>query len=298
MPSLKEIRNRIRSVKNTQKITKAMKLVAAAKLRRAQDAVVASRPYSVKMREVLASLAGSLDEGDNPLFRTRPEGQPPRVLLVPVSGDRGLCGAFNSSIIRRATAEYKRWSEVAEQVDVAPIGRKAREHFRRRDIESPLPMTELLPDYSDLSVRQTVDALVDVFVSGQYDEIHIIYNEFQSALTQVLQVQTFLPLTVEGLLGEEGANANYSGNADLLFEPPADELLDALLPRYLESQLYRALLESVASEQGARMTAMDNASRNAGDLIDRLTLQMNRARQAIITTELMEITSGAESLKG
>lgn len=298
MANLKDIRNRIRSVTNTQKITSAMKLVAAAKLRRAQEAVVAARPYSLKMRQVLSSLASSLDEEASPLFRSPEEGTPPKILLVPIAGERGLCGAFNSSIIRRTERELRERADSSAEIAVAPIGRKAREHFSRRNYPSALPMEELLPNYGSAAVSDTVDALVRVFTEGEYDYIYLIYNEFQSALTQIVQVSTFLPLTADGLIEDVGTDDEYTKIPDLLFEPPAGQLLDLLLPKYLESQLYRALLESVASEEGARMTAMDNASRNASDLIDKLTLQMNRARQAIITTELMEITSGAEALKG
>ena len=243
MPSLKEIRNRIRSVKNTQKITRAMKLVAAAKLRRAQDAVVASRPYARKMREMLAAMASSLDEGTHPLFRQNTE--PGRVLLIPISSDRGLCGGFNSSIIKRTERERVELAKVSTGVELAPIGRKARGHFQRRDVPSYLPMDELLPDHSPESVQATVRRLVDLFESGEFDQIHLVYNEFQSALTQVVRVETFLPLSAEGLMGDEDRE-RYSQQADILFEPPVQELLDELLPRYLESQFYRALLESLA----------------------------------------------------
>lgn len=293
MPSLKEIRNRIRSVQNTQKITRAMKLVAAAKLRRAQDNVVAARPYALKLREMMATLAQVVDPEQEPLFEARE--MPSKCLLIPITSDRGLCGGFNSTILRQLTRFVRENRDAWEGIGVAPVGRKGREGVRRLDMDTWLDMQEVLPDRTAPSVRHAVGVLCDLFVSGEVDRVYLVYNEFQSALTQVVRTEQFLPLSAEAFSDVELPDVNV---ADMIFEPAREELLAEMIPRYLESQLYRALLESEASEMGARMTAMDNATKNAGDLIDRLTLQMNRARQAAITTELMEITSGAESLKG
>lgn len=293
MPSLKEIRNRVRSVQNTQKITRAMKLVAAAKLRRAQDAVVAARPYALKLREMVATLAQVVDAEKEPLFEQR--ALPKRCLLVPMTSERGLCGGFNATILRQV-ARFIRENEGAwDEIHVSAVGRKGREGVRRLGFTVGPDMRELLPDTTGPSVRTTVEHLQKAFLDTDYDHVYLVYNEFQSALTQIVRVEQFLPLTPEAFEDVELPEVNV---ADMIFEPPRDELLKEMIPRYLESQFYRALLESLASEMGARMTAMDNATKNAGDLIDRLTLQMNRARQAAITTELMEITSGAESLKG
>lgn len=291
MPSLKAIRNRIKSVKNTQKITRAMKLVAAAKLKRAQDAVVASRPYATRLRAVVASLAGTVDPELYPLFRTT--ATPKRCLLVPMTSDRGLAGAFNSSIIRRTEAFLRDAKDSYEEIGVAPIGRKGREYFRRRGTPVYAELRELMTGPNRGSAQAVAAEITRLFVSGEVDEVYLIFNEFKSALTQTVVVEPLLPLSAEKLSGGEAA-----APVEFKYEPNREELLEKLLPRFVQTNVLRALLESQASELGARMTAMDNASKNAAEIIGTMTLQMNRARQAIITTELMEITSGAESLKG
>lgn len=293
MPSLKAIRNRIKSVKNTQKITRAMKLVAAAKLKRAQDAVVASRPYAVRLRSVVASLAGSVDPEQYPLFRT--SATPKRCLLIPMTSDRGLAGAFNSSIIRRTEVFLRDAKDSYEEIGVAPIGRKGREYFRRRGTPVFTELRDLMSGPNRGSAQAVAAEVTRLFVSGEVDEVYLIFNEFKSALTQTVVVEPLLPLSAEKLAGGEAA---ASAPVEMKYEPNREELLAKLLPRFVQTNVLRALLESQASELGARMTAMDNASKNAAELIGSMTLQMNRARQAIITTELMEITSGAESLKG
>ena len=290
MPSLKAIRNRIKSVKNTQKITRAMKLVAAAKLKRAQDAVVASRPYAVRLRAVVASLAGSVDPELYPLFRTTPT--PKRCLLIPMTSDRGLAGAFNSSILRRTEAFLRDSKDSYEEIGVAPIGRKGREYFRRRGTPTYTDLRDLMSGPNRGSAQAVAAEVSRLFTSGEVDEVYLIFNEFKSALTQTVIVEPLLPLSADKLAGLGGATTETK------YEPNREELLGKLLPRFVQSNVLRALLESQASELGARMTAMDNASKNAAEIIGTMTLQMNRARQAIITTELMEITSGAESLKG
>lgn len=290
MPSLKAIRNRIKSVKNTQKITRAMKLVAAAKLKRAQDAVVASRPYAVRLRAVVASLAGSVDPELYPLFRTTPT--PKRCLLIPMTSDRGLAGAFNSSVLRRTEAFLRDSKDSYEEIGVAPIGRKGREYFRRRGTPTYTELRDLMSGPNRGSALAVSAELSRLFTTGEVDEVYLIFNEFKSALTQTVIVEPLLPLSADKLAGQ-GAST-----PEMKYEPNREELLGKLLPRFVQSNVLRALLESQASELGARMTAMDNASKNAAEIIGTMTLVMNRARQAIITTELMEITSGAESLKG
>lgn len=294
MSNLKEIRNRIRSVKNTQKITRAMKLVAAAKLRRAQDAVEASRPYASKMREVIGQLSSAIDPEEHPLFRQ--EETPEQTLIVLISSDRGLCGAFNAQLFRKVST-YRATDETnGGGLPVAPIGRKGREWARREKVPTMLDLAgmEALPSVEN--ARTITEQVIEAFVTEKVDKVYLVFNEFISALSQQAVFEQLLPLDAEAL--SSGAPGPDDGTTrDYIFEPGRDELLEVLLPQYVQSQVYRAFLESQASEQGARMTAMDNATNNANDLIDRLTLQMNRARQAMITTELMEITAGAEAIK-
>jgi len=298
MASVKEIRNRVKSVNNTKKITRAMKLVAAAKLRRAQDAVVAARPYSSKMREVIGALVAEVDADSHPLFQAA---ETPRTcLIIPMTSDRGLCGAFNSSVTRRTERMLREQAEAYDTIEVAAIGRKGRAYSRRRELTASVDLEGDVTGANHASAAALVQTLIQAFLETEVDEIYLIFNEFQSALTQNVVVEQLLPLSPDALAsGHESASDDDLPNlVERIYEPGKEEVLDALLPRYLESQILRALLESQASEMGARMTAMDNATRNASELIDKLTLVMNRARQAIITTELMEITSGSEALKG
>ncbi|MCB9507799.1 MAG: ATP synthase F1 subunit gamma [Myxococcales bacterium] len=290
MPSLKDIRNRVRSVKNTQKITKAMKLVAAAKLRRATDAVVQSRPYARVMRQMLASVSHATDPSTNPLFAAADA--PRTCLLVPVTSDRGLCGGFNATILRQTTAFLTDQAAGYERIVVSPLGRKGTGFARRTQLKLGRDLDALrLARHAD-TAAVLARQLVDDFLNTDVDAVFLVYNQFVSALTQNVVTLQLLPLSASSFDEVEDAPS------DFIFEPGQQELLEALLPKYIESQILAALLESEASELGARMTAMDNATKNASDLIERLTLQMNRARQAMITTELMEITSGAEALKG
>lgn len=293
MPSLKAIRNRVKSVKNTQKITKAMKLVAAARLRRATEAVVAARPYANKLRDTVAQLVSEVDADAHPLFRTSTA--PNRCVVISLTSDRGLAGSFNSTVLRRADRFLRENAEGYKEISVTPIGRKGRGYFARSRVPTFIDPTDLVSARHARTATAMARAVIEKFVSGEVDEVYVIYNEFKSALTQTVVLEKLLPLSNDSFEQNTGATAS---TLDRIFEPSRETLLDSLLPRYLETVMLRALLESEASEHGARMTAMDNATRNAGDLIDRLTLQMNRARQAIITTELMEITAGAESLKG
>lgn len=293
MPSLKETRNRLKSVKNTQKITRAMKLVAAAKLKRAQDAVVQARPYSQLMRGMIGELCAGIDSDAHPLFAQ--EESPRKALLIPMTSDRGLCGGFNATIVRRVSQLLIEQAPGYDEVTVSPLGKKGMSFARRESLPSVSDLNELrLEAHADTARDISVEA-VRLFLETDVDAVYIVYNKFVSALTQEVVVQQLLPLDPESF---DDVDVAEGMSGDFIFEPGEQDLLMELLPRFIRTQVLSALLESEASEMGARMTAMDNATNNASDLIDRLTLQINRARQAIITTELMEITSGAESLKG
>lgn len=293
MASVKSIRQRVRSVANTKKITRAMKLVAAAKLRRATEAVSASRPYAVKMREVLGALMSEVEADSHPLFRR--EERPQVCLVVPVTSNRGLCGAFNSTVLRRIEAFRREAGDAYGEIRFAPIGRKAQQYIARRKYTTHGDVGSLVAAPNRRSAAAVAHEIVRMFTEGEVDEVYVVYNEFVSALRQTIVVEPLLPLTPEKLLGTSSGESKQS--SDHIYEPSKQAVFDGLLPQFVESQVLRALLESNASEMGARMTAMDNATRNASELIDRLTLEMNRVRQAGITKELMEITSGAESLK-
>lgn len=292
MGSLKEIRNRVKSVKNTQKITRAMKLVAAAKLRRAQEAAEAARPYAERMQSVIATLAASVDPTFSPLFRVEEETS--RTLIVLLASDRGLCGGFNSTLFRRTMDFLRRGGDALGEVEFATIGRKGRDFVRRESLSTKAGWKDTAADSSIEVAREVAHQAVEGFVSKKYDRVILAYNKFESALTQTPVFEQLLPLDPAAFGVEDGPDLG----PDFIYEPSREALLDVLLPQFIDTRTYGALLESLASEHGARMTAMDNASNNANDLIEKLTLQMNRARQAIITTELSEITAGSESLKG
>lgn len=297
MPSLKDLRNRIGSVRKTQKITSAMKMVAAAKLRRAQEQAEAARPYAQRMERVLGSLAESLEgrAGAPPLLAGT--GKRETFLFVPMTSDRGLCGSFNSSIVRRTRQLARQHLADRDQVKILCVGRKARDQLRRdygqHIVDTIDEIGRPVLGYDDAGRVQR--RIVELFDAGEFDVCVLIYNRFRSAISQVVTefqlIPFFVPPQEAQAEPEEGtARAVYE------FEPEEEEILAELLPRNLSVQIYRALLESNASEQGARMTAMDNATRNAGDMIDRLTLNYNRTRQAQITKELIEIISGAEAI--
>jgi F-type H+-transporting ATPase subunit gamma len=291
MPSLKSIRTRIASVKATQKITRAMKLVAAASLRRAQDAITGARPYANALADAVAEVALRAGAEAHPLLDQR-GGQ--RLTLLVLTSDRGLAGGFNANVFRaihRLQAERKDVRELALEV----VGKKGRDYFRRRRLpikhELPAPTSATADDVA----RQLARLAVQAFTDGSTDAVLLVYNQFKSALAQRVVVEPLLPVVPPSLVPPEGAT---SGIIDFVYEPSKRKLLDALVPLYVESQIFRALLESVASEFGARMTAMDSATNNAKEMIAKYTLQYNRARQASITKELMEIVGGAEALKG
>jgi F-type H+-transporting ATPase subunit gamma len=286
MASLKAIRTRIASVKSTQKITRAMKLVSAARLRRAQDAIVAARPYANALATAVAEIASRAGEDAHPLMFAR---KPSKVALIAVTSDRGLAGGFNAVIFRRV-ARFQVENPGLE-VALIIVGKKGRDFFRRRKIAIRGELAGATGDTAAARAKELAHLAVQTFEEG-FDAVHLIYNEFKSAIVQRVVVDQILPVPPPANAGEAGSQI------DFLYEPDREELLSALIPQFIESQIYRALLESVASEFGARMTAMDNATTNARDMIASYTLQYNRARQAAITKELMEIVGGAEALKG
>jgi F-type H+-transporting ATPase subunit gamma len=310
MPTLLDYRRRIRSVKSTQQITRAMKFVAAAKLRRAQEAVYQARPYAKEILRVLRSAAARMESPAHPLLERREE---KKILILLVTGDRSLAGAFNTNVLRHAT-EFIR-SRKVEKIEMITVGRKGRDYFKRRG-------QELLADYIDVSAnldikkaREIAQKIADLYISGEVDAVYAVYNEFKNVMVQNLRAAKLLPIdpavvksSPDGeveLTDEPAAETKdlpteqaADGKArliDYIYEQPVEQIFAGLLPRYLQSEIYRVLLESSAAEHAARMTAMDSATRNAADLIKKLTLQMNKIRQAAITTEIIEIVSGATS---
>jgi len=284
MPSTIDIRRRIRSVKNTQQITKAMKMVAAAKLRRAQERMFAARPYAGGLRQVLASVATRVDISAHPLLQTR---EPERnVVVVVVTADRGLCGAFNANVIRAAQNFIR--EHAFEGVELLTIGRKASDFFRRRPI--PIRKNVFVAQALSLDVaKEIADSLIKDFIEEKIDGVYVVYNEFKSLIAQHVRAERLLPIA-----REFEADPNRPA-IDYLYEPGPEQILSDLLPKHIEFQLYRVLLESAAAEQGARMTAMEAATKNASDMINYLTLTYNRIRQAAITKEIIEIVSGASA---
>jgi F-type H+-transporting ATPase subunit gamma len=284
MPSTIDIRRRIRSVKNTQQITKAMKMVAAAKLRRAQERMFAARPYAAGLRQVLASVSTRVDINAHPLLQSR---EPERnVVVIAVTADRGLCGAFNSNVIRAAQNFIREHS--FEGVELLTIGRKAGDFFKRR----PIPIRENVFVAQALSIdvaRRIADGLITDFIAEKIDGVYVVYNEFKSLIAQHVRAERLLPITSEFAATPDKPSIDY------LYEPGPEQILSDLLPKHIEFQLYRVLLESAAAEQGARMTAMEAATKNASDMINFLTLTYNRIRQAAITKEIIEIVSGASA---
>jgi F-type H+-transporting ATPase subunit gamma len=289
MPNLKAIRKRISTTKNTWKITRAMKLVAAARLRRAQENIVRLRPYALQTIDIISSLAARADDEVHPLLARR---EPNNVLLVVLTSDRGLAGAFNSGISKAAFRYYGELTGQGRSVAVATVGRKGHEFLRRRNVKIAHTLGHVYNELSYDKAREIGELIIKEYTEQNLDAVYLCYNEFKSAISQKIVVERILP--IEPKQQEEGAVSA----PDYTYEPDQKTLLNTLLPLYVNVEVYRALLESVASEHGARMTAMDNATNNAKDMLQALTLQANRARQAAITTELMEIIGGAEALKG
>jgi F-type H+-transporting ATPase subunit gamma len=281
MATLLDIRRRIRSVKSTQQITRAMKMVAAARLRRAQDNIFNARPYANQMLALLASLAARTEQRAHPLLAERPI---EKVLLVLITADRGLCGAFNANLIR--AAQYYVEGQKGKEVLLIAVGRKGRDAFRRRPLKMESEHINLFGRLEFSQAQQVAREISDLYIGQKVDAVDFLYNEFKSVMTQHVKVERYLPIKpVQPATGE--------ALIDYIYEQPAEEILNALLPRYLEIEVYRALLESQAAELAARMTAMDAATNNASELIDSLTLHLNRVRQAAITREIIEVVSGA-----
>ena len=285
MPALIDIRRRIRSVKNTQQITKAMKMVSAAKLRRAQEAIFAARPYARKMMEVLNGVAARAQPDSHPLLQER--GQD-KILLVVVTADKGLAGGFNANIIRSAVQFLGDREGTAKDVRLDVIGRKGRDFFKRRRWAIRTERLGLFQALKYSAARELATELIKIYVDGEADEIYVLYNEFKSVIQQRVVVERLLPITPLTFDPKEPP-------LDYLYEPGPGRIFEGLLPKHVEFQVWRALLESAAAEHGARMAAMDAATNNADDMIERLTLYMNKVRQAAITKEIIEVVSGAGS---
>jgi F-type H+-transporting ATPase subunit gamma len=306
MPTLLDYRRRIRSVKSTQQITRAMKFVAAAKLRRAQEGVFAARPYAHEIVRVLRSAAARMESTVHPLLERRPE---ERILIVVLTGDRSLCGAFNTNVLRRAALFARENS--SKQLKGLAIGKKGRDTLRKRGWQLAGEYLGVSSKVEYSKAKEISEKIAELYANHDVDAVYAVYNEFKNVLVQRLQVEKLLPID-PGVLGSQAeeivaestksealprdlAPSGQGMLVDYIYEEPVNEIFDHLVPRYLESEVFRILLESAAAEHAARMTAMDSATRNASELIDRLTLEMNKARQATITKELIEIVSGATS---
>jgi F-type H+-transporting ATPase subunit gamma len=305
MPSLKAIRNRITSVKNTRKITRAIKLVSSAKLRRAQDALIAARPYATAITRVVSELSAVAGTDGHKLFEARPLA---RVAIVVMTSDRGQAGAFNANVVKAVERYAANELSGATEVSLRIIGRKGNQYFARRRAT----VTSFDPAPTGVnaleSARETANRVIDDFLNGKVDRVYFAYNEFKSAISQVTRVKQLLPVVAEDATTTAIATTGHGGKdkdkdkdevqPDFLYEPSKQDLLNRLVPLYVQIQLYRASLESIAAFFAAQMTAMENATKNAGEMVARLTLSYNRARQASITKELLEIIGGAEALKG
>jgi len=300
MPSLIDLRRRVRSVKNTQQITKAMKMVAASKLRRAQQRIINARPFALQAQRVLKSVTARIDPDVHPLLAVRPRTPESRTLVIVVTGDKGLCGGFNTNVIKAAATFVL---DSGERCELGLVGRKGRDYFTRRGFAVAFEQVNLFQTLKFQDALDSAGHAVDGFVSGEYDRVILVYNEFKSVISQRVVVDQLLPLTREAATG---ADPEYAGGGlptkapgsqiEHLYEPSARDIFETLLPRYVEVQIYRALLESNAAFFAAQMTAMDTAVKNATDMIASLTLYMNKVRQAAITREIIEVVSGAEAL--
>jgi F-type H+-transporting ATPase subunit gamma len=291
---LKEVRNRIKSVQSTQQITKAMKMVSAAKLRRAQDAIIQMRPYASKLQEMLSNIVSNAEGGAN--MSLAEERQVKKVLMVVITSDRGLCGAYNANIQKMALATIKEKyaaQQASGNLTIWAIGKKGAEFFQKRGYNVDVRFKDIFTKLSFEAVQQCAQAAVLAFAQKEFDAVEIVYSEFKNAATQRFIAEPFLPIPKNS--AEKGKQAKKS---DFIFEPEKDQLIAELMPKILNTQLYKAVLDCNASEHGARMTAMDKASENANELLKSLKISYNRARQAAITTELTEIVSGAAALQG
>jgi F-type H+-transporting ATPase subunit gamma len=318
MPSLLDLRRRIRAVKSTQQITKAMKMISASKLRRAQDRVVGARPFALQMQRVLNSLASRVDPSSHPLLAEREEGADQKVLLIVVTADKGLCGGFNTNIIKAASAfilsatgpDRAAGAPGLGNVELGLVGRKGRDFFKRRGFEIRIEEIGIFQRVKYADAKRIAEAAIDAFTSGRVSKVFIVYNEFKSVMQQRVVTEQLLPIPKSAVSGSDArapqgrsadlqvgqTKAPVQGDIDYIYEPDPAQILGELLPKHIEIQVYRALLESAAAEHAARMTAMDAATKNSGEIIDTLTLYMNKVRQAAITREIIEVVSGAQAL--
>ncbi|MDB5133072.1 MAG: synthase subunit gamma [Mucilaginibacter sp.] len=293
MANLKEVRNRIKSVSSTQQITKAMKMVSAAKLKRATNAITQLRPYANKLKELLANLSASLEDGSSPFLVER---EPNKVLVIVVSSNRGLAGAFNTNVIKTANnliAEKYSDQLRAGNVSVVAIGKKSQEYYQRRKYNVIGNNNDLYLDLNFENASKITESIMQGFLNGEYDRVELVYNQFKNAAMQILVAEQLIPVPKPGVKKEKDLKAVQ---VDYILEPSQEEIVEQLIPKNIKIQLYKAVLDSNASEHGARMTAMDKATDNAGELLKALKLSYNQARQAAITTELTEIVSGAAAL--
>jgi F-type H+-transporting ATPase subunit gamma len=298
MPTLLDFRRRIRSVKNTQQITRAMKFVAAARLRRAQEAAIAARPYANELSRLLRSIMARIDEPEHPLLAKRPE---ERILTIVLTGERGLAGAFNANILRKANEFLRERRD--KKLSLVPVGKKGRDSLKRAGFQFAAEYVNVLAKVEFSTAREIAGLVSDLYVKDQIDAVYLIFSEFKSVMTANLKIEKLLP--VEPEQAQESSAENAAGHPDekksdqpesqigYIYEQPVEKLLAALLPKYIEAQILRAMLESSAAEYAARMAAMESATRNAGEVIQALTLHMNKVRQAAITKEIIEIVSGA-----
>ena len=289
MPTLLDFRRRIRSVKNTQQITRAMKFVSAAQLRRAQEAALSARPYAKELARVLRSTMGRIAEPQHPLLARRPE---ERVLAIVLSGERGLAGAFNTNILRRANEFFR--ANSGKKISVIPVGKKGRDALKKAGFNIIAEYVNVLARVNFATAREIATLVTGLYTKEEIDSVYVIFSEFKTVMSSNLIVEKLLPAE-SASAGEETPAERASAQVDYIYEQTAAQLLDRLLPRYVETQLLRAMLESSAAEHAARMTAMESATKNAGDVIEALTLHMNKVRQAAITKEIIEIVSGASS---
>jgi|SRR5687768_4966005 len=295
MPSLLDLRRRIRAVKSTQQITKAMKMISASKLRRAQDRVVGARPFALQMQRVLNSLASRVDPASHPLLAEREEDADSKILLIVITADKGLCGGFNTNIIKAASGFI---NKAGARVSLGLVGRKGRDFFKRRGFEVRVEEIGIFQRVKYADAKRIAEAAIEEFTSGRVSKVFIVYNEFKSVMQQRVTTEQLLPIPKQQLAvgSAEPPKAPVRGDVDYIYEPGPAAILGDLLPKHIEIQIYRALLESAAAEHAARMTAMDAATKNSGEIIDTLTLYMNKVRQAAITREIIEVVSGAQAL--
>jgi F-type H+-transporting ATPase subunit gamma len=291
MPSLIDLRRRIRAVKSTQQITKAMKMIAASRLRKAQERILSARPFATEMLRVLNSLAARVEPDAHPLLAVREEGKPgATTLLIVITADRGLCGSFNTNVVKSAGNFVLERTADGRNISMGLVGRKGRDFFRRRGFDVRFEQINIFAQLSYADAQVMAQAAIEDFTSEQVDAVYLVYNEFKSVMQQRVIIEKLLPIPRLDMEAEPGAPL-----LDYLYEPAPDHIFKDLLPRHVETQVFRALLESAAAEHAARMTAMDTATKNSAEMIDQLTLYMNKVRQASITREIIEVVSGAQA---